>query len=397
MTGNNVQAPTDRRLPERRFEAAVIEPVGGHAGMNVYNIELARGLYSAGVPNRLYTCDETPETSEPGVTVLKPFKGIYGKTPRFWRGLKFILGLCRCLGDLRRQRVTVAHLHYFQYGIRELACCVALKLLGIRVVATVHDVNPFSNPELLTLFKPIIKLSDHLIVHNHFSARMLQQKAAALPQMPPVSVINMGNFLGSTRLVDRLEAKELLALPISEPTLLFFGQIKPEKGLEELLSAFAIHKHRGGAGRLLVAGRPMANDPVDYEKKADELGITSHVTFQLAYIPEVDVGLYYSAADLILLPYREIYQSAVLIMAMSYGRAVLVSDLAPMMEVVEEGVNGLSFRAGNIDSLADVLGHALADSGRLAELGRNAAADMRDNYSWENIGARISAVYASQT
>ena len=180
-----------------------------------------------------------------------------------------------------------------------------------------------------------------------------------------------------------------------KPVLLFFGQIKPEKGLAELLGAFAIHKQRGGSGRLLVAGRPMSHDPLDYQKMAGELGISEYVKFELRYIPEEDTSLYFAAADLIVLPYREIYQSAVLIMAMSYGRAVLVSDLPAMVEIIGDGVNGLTFRAGDSGSLADALGRALADTGRLAELGLVAAEDMRENYSWKKVGERTSEVYSS--
>ena len=374
---------------------AIIEPVGGHAGMNNYDIELARGLYQAGVHSRLYTCDETVEVSEPGITILKPFKGLYGAGLKPLRGLRFLIGLFVAAFDARPHKVRVVHLHYFQYGVRELACCIVLKILGMKIVATAHDINPLSSPEGIDLFKTIVGLTGQLIVHNKFSARILIDKAGTSFPLPPVSVINIGNFLSSISLTDQADARRSLSLSGEEPVLLFFGQIKPEKGLAELLGAFAIHKQRGGPGRLLVAGRPMSHDPLDYQQIAGELGISEYVKFELRYIPEEDTSLYFAAADLIVLPYREIYQSAVLIMAMSYGRAVLVSDLPAMVEIIGDGVNGLTFRAGDSGSLADALGRALADTGRLAELGLVAAEDMRENYSWKKVGERTSEVYSS--
>lgn len=362
--------------------------------MNSYDMELSRGLYQAGVHIRLYTCDETVEVSEPGITILKPFKGLYGDGLKPLRGLRFLFGLLAAAYDARRHKVRVAHLHYFQYGVRELACCITLKVLGMKIVATAHDINPLSSPEGIDLFKSIIRLTDQLIVHNRFSARILIAKAGSSLPLPPVSVINIGSFLGSINPADRADARRSLSLSWEEPLLLFFGQIKPEKGLAELLGAFAIHKQRGGSGRLLVAGRPMSHDPLDYQKMAGELGISEYVKFELKYIPEEDTSLYFAAADLIVLPYREIYQSAVLIMAMSYGRAVLVSDLPAMMEIIRDGVNGLTFRAGDTDALADALGVALADTDRLAELGLVAAEDMLENYSWKRVGERISKVYS---
>jgi glycosyltransferase involved in cell wall biosynthesis len=374
---------------------AIIEPVGGHAGMNNYDIELCRGLYQAGIRSRLYTCDETLEVSEPGITILKPFRGLYGEGLKPLRGLRFLIGLFAAAYDARRHKVRVAHLHYFQYGVRELACCVTLKLLGIKIVATAHDINSLSSPEGIDLFKTVIRLTEQLIVHNSFSARVLIEKAGASFAMPPISVINIGNFLSSIRLAEQATARQSLFPSSEEPVLLFFGQIKPEKGLAGLLSAFAIHRQRGGTGRLLVAGRPTSHDPVDYQKMADELGIAGYVKFELSYIPEEDTSLFFAAADLVVLPYSEIYQSAVLIMAMSYGRAVLVSDLPAMMEIIRDGVNGLTYKAGDTDSMADTLGRALADRGRLAELGVRAAEDMKENYSWERVGERISKVYSS--
>ncbi len=374
---------------------AIIEPVGGHAGMNNYDIELSRGLYQAGVHSRLYTCDETVEVSEPGITILKPFKGLYGDGLKPLRGLRFLFGLFAAAYDARRHKVRVAHLHYFQYGVRELACCIALKVLGMKIVATAHDINPLSSPEGVDMFKTIIRLTDQLIVHNSFSARILLAKAGAALPLPPVSVINIGNFLSSIKLADRADARRSLSLSEDEPVLLFFGQIKPEKGLAELLGAFAIHKQRGGSARLLVAGRPMSHDPLDYQELAGELGISEYVKFELKYIPEEDTSLYFAAADLVVLPYREIYQSAVLIMAMSYGRAVLVSDLPAMMEIIRDGENGLTFRAGYTDAMADALDRALADTDDLAELGLRAAEEMLENYSWKQVGERISTIYSS--
>ena len=73
--------------------------------------------------------------------------------------------------------MQVAHLHYFQYGFRELACCMVLKTMGLKIVATAHDINPLSSPEGADLFNMIIRLTDQLIVHNRFSSRVLEEKA----------------------------------------------------------------------------------------------------------------------------------------------------------------------------------------------------------------------------
>lgn len=378
---------------EKLSPVAVIEPVGGHAGMNHYDIELARGLHHCGVHIRLYTCDETTEVDEPGITILKPFKRLYGHGFKMARGIKFLGGLGWAACDARRFRVKVAHLHYFQYGLRELACCIVLKALGIKVVATAHDIKPFSQPEGLSMFKTVVRLTDQVIVHNKFSARMLCREAGFDAVMPPVSVVPMGNFLASATPIERSEARSILSLSDTEPVVLFFGQLKPEKGLDDLLKAFATHKREGGKGFLLVAGRTMAYAREDYVRLAEELCLSKDVRFDLRYIPDEEVSAYYSAADLVVLPYKEIYQSAVLLMAMSYGRAVLGSDLPAMREVIKAGETGLMFKSGDLTSLVNALASALQDRKFLDELGRNALIEMQQHYNWNDFGARTLDIY----
>jgi len=371
----------------------MIEPLGGHAGMNFYDLELARGLREYGVTTRLYTCDQTLESSEPGVSILKPFRALYGSRSKAIAGLRFLRGLLWSARDTRRHRIKVVHLHYFQYGLRELACCVILKALRMRIVATAHDITPFSRPEGLSVFGTVMRLSDHVIVHNKFSAGMLADRLDSMSRPPPLSVIRHGNFIAHLKLLDSSAARRRLGLPEERPVILFFGQVKPEKGLEELLKAFARYQSEGGNGLLYVVGRPMAHAKEDYVSIAHKLGLADNVKFDLRYVSDEEASACYSAADLVVLPYREIFQSGVLLMAMSHGRPVLCSDLPAMQEVVSHGETGLIFTAGDVDALAAALSQSLGDVEALKMMGSRAAAEMAEHYSWKEIGKRTAKVY----
>ena len=80
-------------------------------------------------------------------------------------------------------------------------------------------------------------------------------------------------------------------------------------------------------------------------------------------------------------------------MAMSHSRAVLVSDLPPMLEIVTADANGFIFKSGNADSLAQQLFIALGDSAKLGQIGRNAAAQMKEENDWNKIGKLTADVY----
>ena len=222
-------ADPTHRPPDSPLKVAVVEPVGGHAGMNYYDIELVRGLGLAGVDACLYTCDETTETSQAGVSIEKPFKSIYGGDWKIARGWRFLIGLVRTAGHARKRKTRIVHLHYFQYGLREIASCVLFKMQGIRVVATAHDIVPFSRPEGMDLFSTVIRFTDHIIVHNKHSGQMLAERFKNRATLPAVSVIRLGNFISNICVQDRALTKQQLDLPGDQPILLFFGQIKPEK------------------------------------------------------------------------------------------------------------------------------------------------------------------------
>ncbi|MGB0167587.1 MAG: glycosyltransferase, partial [Luteibaculum sp.] len=89
------------------------------------------------------------------------------------------------------------------------------------------------------------------------------------------------------------------------------------------------------------------------------------------------------SADLIVLPYKKIFQSGVLIMAMSYAKAVLASNLPANQEIIEDGVNGFLFESENAESLAAKLEEIAANQETLPEVAKAARIHMEKHYSWE--------------
>jgi len=95
----------------------------------------------------------------------------------------------------------------------------------------------------------------------------------------------------------------------------------------------------------------------------------------------------FALASIIILPYKRSYQSGVLLMAMSNGLPVLVSDIDPMKEIIEHMKNGLIFKSENELDLAkkiDLFFGDLCENYNL--LSSNAFDTIKDHYSWEKIG-----------
>ena len=168
--------------------------------------------------------------------------------------------------------------------------------------------------------------------------------------------------------------------------LLFFGMIKKVKGLDLLLTAFSRIIKRHSDIVLLIAGKSWKNDFSYYKKIIDKYNLSQHIIFTNNFIPHNDVKYYYSAADLVVLPYKKIYQSGVLMMTLSYQKPALVSDLDPLNEIIEDGINGFVFKSEDHDSLFNKLDNIFLEKYDMKQINLNANLKIKNEFDWTNIG-----------
>ncbi len=176
------------------------------------------------------------------------------------------------------------------------------------------------------------------------------------------------------------QARAELGLPDGR-TLLFFGLVRPYKGLDILLDAMPrIHRETGA--RLVVAGEFYDNKD-ELLAQAARLGLDAGeapiVRFFPGYIPNESVHRYFSAADALVQPYRRATPSGVAQTAFFFGKPMITTDLGVFAEVVPDGVAGVLVPPENPDALADGV-RRFYEIGpeRLAE----GAARQADKYSW---------------
>lgn len=369
----------------------MIEPVGGHGGMDYYDSGLCEGLAAAGVDVTLYTCDETPPGTHSKMGF--PYRRIYGKDPAWLRGLRYARGSLRALLDAKLGRARIAHFHLFHVGPLELFNVLAARLLGMRVVTTAHDVQSFvERLSVPWMVRAAYRASNRIIAQSRVSERELRTVLGQPASR--IDVIPHGNYLGLVgELPPRQEARDRLGLPAEGRVLLFFGQIKEVKGLDVLIRAMPKLLAAHPDTTLLVAGKVWKDDFGRYEKQISALGIADNCALHIRYIPDYEVPYYYAAADAVVLPYRKIYQSGVLLMAMSYGRPVVVSDIEGMTEVITDGANGYVFPREAAEGLAGVLDGVLSDPAQLRRIGERGLQYVRENHDWKRIGRMTAECY----
>jgi glycosyltransferase involved in cell wall biosynthesis len=364
--------------------------------MHYYDFELCLALQSAGIDVTLLTCDETERMNVPqALPVRYPFQGIYGDASKLVRGLRYLRALFTVSTAMSRHQIPLIHLHYHHFPPLDHLFVRWLHLLGKRSVLTVHDVIPFDaqNTQLGWL-RRIYHRADCIIVHAQDNYETMMQ-AFDVPA-ERIHVIPMGPYLhfADEHAVPPAQARQGLGLDTDTPVILFFGQIKRVKGLEYLIRAFRQVVSKCPTARLIIAGPEWKESFEGYAALICELGIGEQVSTRIEYVPDDEVGTYYSAADIVALPYTEAYQSAVLYMAHSFRRPVVATTVGGLPEVIVDGESGLLVPPADADQLAEALLTLLQDPDRARTIGEYGRSLVETEFGWRDIALKTAQVYA---
>ena len=276
------------------------------------------------------------------------------------------------------------------------------RFLGKKIVRTVHNVNAGkrdlndSSLNRLTL-RIQYRLTRHLFVHTEQMKRELTEEFGVEGRRVTVIPFGINNAVPNTALTPP-DAKRHLGIPDGSKTILFFGNITPYKGLEYLIAAFHQLQASGEDYRLIIAGKP--DNCEEYwsevrESVAEDVR-RGQVLLKASFIPDRDTEIYFKAADVLVLPYRHVYQSGVLFLGQSFGLPVIAADVGSLKDEIVEGETGFIFTPEDSADLAKTIERYFA-SDLFAELDRRRPAirdDAAKNHSWEVVAKMTAAVYA---
>jgi glycosyltransferase involved in cell wall biosynthesis len=247
------------------------------------------------------------------------------------------------------------------------------------LVLTAHDILPREpRPGQLQAQRRLYERFDAVVVHSEHGRRRLTGELALDPAL--VHVIPHGVF-------EHLAAGAVAHPPplrTDKPVVLCFGLMRPYKGIDLLLEAWA----EVDDAELWIAGMPR----MDISPLA--AAAPANVRFVARFITDHELPGYFQAADLVVLPYREIDQSGVLFTALAFGKPLLLSDVGGFPEIAATGA-ARTFPAGDARALAAAMRELLDDRPALAALAENATAVARGPHSWEAVAAGTLELYRS--
>jgi len=276
------------------------------------------------------------------------------------------------------------------------------KLLGKKVVFTAHNVNAGKRDGKDTFFNRLglrieYHLVDHIFVHTETMKAELLGDFGIPEERVTIIPFGINNSVPDTDLTPA-DAKRRLGIRDDEQTILFFGNIRPYKGLEYLVGAFQRVAAAHPDYRLIIAGESKRGSDqymAEIQQRIAADPSRGRILQKIEYVPDEETELYFKAADVVVLPYTHIFQSGVLFLGYSFGSPVIVSDVGSMKEDVIEGQTGFLAKPCDEADLAKVI-EKYFDSDLFRSLERRRQ-EIRDyanqKHSWDIVGQKTRRVY----
>jgi glycosyltransferase involved in cell wall biosynthesis len=299
------------------------------------------------------------------------------------------------------KRPDVVHVQYLPLLERQIPAELWLlrycRFLGSSLVMTVHDIAPHDRDEARTAqFRRAFEMMDALVCHSEAARQQLLTQFAVSPEH--LWVIPHGPlFFESPQSIDRTAARTRCGVEGNECIVLCQGMIRPYKGIEFLIDAWAELKHSGTGAKLLIVGKGEPHFLDSIRQTVHRLGIEASVQLRFEFVPVETMISYYQAADIVVYPYKAITTSGALMTGIAQRKAIIATSLRPFREMLEDGKNALLCDFGDTAGLASALQRLIDDPELRDRLATAAATLSCGEQTWRQIAVRTRECYASVT
>ena len=252
---------------------------------------------------------------------------------------------------------------------------------GPKRIFLCHNVEPHeSSPVDRLLAGYGLGAADGFLVHARSEAERLEPRAAGRPiRVHPHPSYEVFHQAAPTREESRR------ALGLTGRVVLFFGYVRPYKGLADLLEALRLAR-ADSWDRLCVVGE--FYEPKDrYARWLTDPALRDKTTVVDRYVSNEEVASWFAAADVVALPYRSATGSGIAQIAYGAGVPVIATRTGGLEEVVEDSVSGLLVEPSRPEALARAV-ERYFDEGLAARL-REGVARVRARFSWEALTAAL--------
>lgn len=268
---------------------------------------------------------------------------------------------------------------------------IIVKLFGIKLVWTVHNLfnHEKKDPLIEKYFHRLLcmRFYDKIIVFSADGINVMMQ-TYQLPEYvkAKISVVPHGHYINNYRnKISKPEARQKLGISNRKVVFLYFGFIRPYKGILYLIKEFV--KITDSEALLLIAGKPFSNFlEFELNKYSSEY---KQIRAYLQFIPDHEIEIYMNAADVVVLPFQEILNSGSVVLAMSFAKAIISPNMGSLSEVMDKN-GGFLYNPNDKSGLFNAMNQALKSD--LISMGQKNYNKIK-TFDWGKIARKVYEIY----
>ena len=407
-----------KRIAMISVHTCPLAPLGGKetGGMNVYIRDLSRELTRRGHYVDVFTRRQNPKVAQVSHALGARARVIHipaGPEEPMDKNL-----VLRHVPSLVEQTLSFAqteglsydliHSHYWLSGAAAIELRKAWQIPFVQMFHTLgHMKNSVAQSESeregelrIAVETEVMERADHLIAATPMERAQMVWLYGADPHK--ISIVPCGVDINLFTPRPKAEARSALQLPATRPIILFVGRIEPLKGIDTLIRAVGLLSQDTTPPderplALIIGGGPQDVLPTNSQEMErllilrESLGLTDQIIF-LGSKPQTSLPLYYSAADVLVVPSHYESFGMVALEAMACGTPVIASKVGGLALVVQEGRTGYLVPDRNPEQLADRISAIFAQPELTREISQRAVEWARQ-FRWPVIAQRVLEVY----
>lgn len=378
----------------------MIEPIGNMGGMHYYTNSILSELLNSQIDIKLSTSKHSKNDFNNETNIIFPFGNIFRSKSKLQNLFFLLKGSIKSLIVSILEKREIIHLHFFGFKFHFLIIFILFYFFRKKIVLTIHDVDQIASSKkklFLWLSMFMFRLSKACIVHNNYSKKIFNNLSQR--KLKKIYVIRHGNYDNYVqRMKNNNDAlfKDKFLFHSNFVHILFFGKIKKNKGLDILIDAykeFVDIETNNKKFKLLIVGR--IDDMSLYKKLQKKLLEKSkyNIVTDFTFVSEYKLDYYFRNSDLIVLPYKEIYQSGVFLLSIAYKKPIIASNLEPFKEVLaDKNTKNISFF--KLNDKKDLVRKFRLFSGNFKK-NHNLQFNLDSTYDWDYIASETIDIYRS--
>jgi glycosyltransferase involved in cell wall biosynthesis len=230
-------------------------------------------------------------------------------------------------------------------------------------------------------------LLDAILVHGEASRE--QAKKAGYPS-DRISIVPHG-------LMDHFQSYDHADLPTEDSTILFFGNIRPNKGYDRIPAILDKVESQVPDITAVVAGSPSEARFVDngwIDETVETLRDDDRIELHNRFIPDREVGELFSRSSVVVMPYYDATSSGVAMTAYAYGTPMVATNTGDLGRMLSADGSGIVADRESDEAIGQAIIELLTDDAKRSEI-RSCTRRSRQRYSWDNVAKQTVAVYKS--